>query len=295
MMLCIARARNSMVRVARRHSSNIALLGVCEDRNGSYCAGPAKAPDAIRLALKCDASNSWSEMGIEVAPYLQDYGNVFPESSTLSSIFDATHPVLESIHGDKRIPFIFGGDHSITSAVTRSISSLRDEKFFIIHFDAHPDAYENFENNPHSHASPFCRILEAGNICSGLLSIGIRTMNAVQQNTINKYGVNILQARDHPVDINKMKEYYASVIPPQASIYVSIDIDVLDPAFAPGVSHREPGGLSTRQLINAIQAIPGSIIGADLMEYNPDRDVDGMTATVAAKIVKEMTGRMLMR
>ena len=71
-----------------------------------------------------------------------------------------------------------------------------------------------------------------------------------------------------------------------------MDIDALDPAFAPGVSHREPGGLSTRQVIDWIQAINQPIVGADVVEYNPRCDLAGMTATVAAKLVREIAGMM---
>ncbi len=76
-------------------------------------------------------------------------------------------------------------------------------------------------------------------------------------------------------------------------IYVSFDLDVLDPAFAPGVSHWEPGGLSTREAIRYIHALPELIVGADLVEFNPVRDLSGLTATVAAKILKELLGKMI--
>jgi arginase len=75
-------------------------------------------------------------------------------------------------------------------------------------------------------------------------------------------------------------------------IYVSLDVDGIDPAFAPGVSHREPGGLSVRDVLSIIQTLPGPLVGADVVEFNTDRDLDGMTATVCAKIVKELAARM---
>jgi len=76
-------------------------------------------------------------------------------------------------------------------------------------------------------------------------------------------------------------------------VYLSIDLDGLDPAYAPGVSHLEPGGLSTREVLRLVQELGGSLVGADVVEYNPDRDAGGLTAAVAAKIVKEIAGRML--
>ena len=76
-------------------------------------------------------------------------------------------------------------------------------------------------------------------------------------------------------------------------MYITFDMDVLDPGFAPGVSHREPGGISVREAIAHLHAIEGEIVGADLVEYNPVRDIGGMTAIVAAKILKEILGRMV--
>ncbi len=75
---------------------------------------------------------------------------------------------------------------------------------------------------------------------------------------------------------------------PDGPLYISIDMDALDPAFAPGVSHHEPGGLSVRDILAVLDRVPGPLIGADIVEYNPARDVNGMTAVVAAKLVKEI-------
>jgi arginase family enzyme len=79
----------------------------------------------------------------------------------------------------------------------------------------------------------------------------------------------------------------------EAPLYISLDIDVLDPAFAPGISHHEPGGMSTRQLIDIIQQINVSIVGADIVELNPKRDVNNMTAMVAYKLFKELASKMI--
>jgi arginase len=77
------------------------------------------------------------------------------------------------------------------------------------------------------------------------------------------------------------------------AVYVSFDMDVLDPAFAPGVSHREPGGMSVREAITHLHAIEGEIVGAHVVEYNPVQDLGGVTSTAAAKILKEILGKMI--
>jgi arginase family enzyme len=79
----------------------------------------------------------------------------------------------------------------------------------------------------------------------------------------------------------------------QGPVYISFDMDVLDPAFAPGISHREPGGMSVREAITHLHAIKGHVVGADLVEFNPAQDVSNVTAMVAAKLVKELLGIMI--
>jgi arginase len=99
-----------------------------------------------------------------------------------------------------------------------------------------------------------------------------------------KYGVKVLE-------MNKFDPGFISQL--KSPLYLSLDLDVLDPAFAPGVSHHEPGGLSTRQLLEIIQTIPAKTVGADIVEYNPVRDVHNVTAMVAYKLFKEIISIML--
>ena len=148
----------------------------------------------------------------------------------------------------------------------------------ILHFDAHPDLYDDFEGDPLSHASPFARIMERGH-ATRLVQVGIRTLNAHCRQQAERFDVEIVEMRNFAAD---------SVPIPPAPLYVSIDLDALDPAFAPGVSHHEPGGLSVRDILSVIHRIDGPIVGADVVEYNPTRDINGMTAVVAAKFVKEL-------
>jgi arginase family enzyme len=125
--------------------------------------------------------------------------------------------------------------------------------------------------------------MESG-LAKRLVQVGIRAMNGHQREQARRFGVELVEMRGLPA--------YAK-LKAAGPIYVSFDIDVLDPAFAPGVSHREPGGMSVREAITHLHAIEGDIVGADVVEYNPVRDLADMTATVAAKIVKEILGKMI--
>jgi len=114
--------------------------------------------------------------------------------------------------------------------------------------------------------------------------VGIRSMNAHQRAQAERHGVEVIDMRS-----------WAHGVRPSVSgpVYLSIDLDGLDPAFAPGVSHREPGGLSTREVITLIQECGGTLVGADVVEFNPLQDATDCTARVAAKLVKEIAARVL--
>jgi arginase family protein len=178
---------------------------------------------------------------------------------------------------------LLGGDHSITYPVLRGMRRSYPPPT-ILHIDAHPDLYDEFEGDRFSHACPFARILEEG-LASRLVQVGIRTMNAHQRSQADRFGVEVID----------MRTWEAGTRPAvDGDVYLSIDLDGLDPAYAPGVSHREPGGLSVRDVLTLVQGVKGTLVGADVVEYNPRQDVAGTTATVAAKIVKEIAGRMLL-
>jgi arginase family enzyme len=96
------------------------------------------------------------------------------------------------------------------------------------------------------------------------------------------------------VEVHEMKDLDLSLIKRfDNPLYISLDLDGLDPAYAPGVSHHEPGGLSTRQVIDLLNNVEANVVGADIVEYNPDRDFQDMTAHVAAKMLREIVGKML--
>ena len=114
--------------------------------------------------------------------------------------------------------------------------------------------------------------------------MGIRSLTSHQREQIKRYDVDVVEMKDF--DLN----FIANLGSP---LYISVDLDGLDPAYAPGVSHHEPGGLSTRQLLTIIHMIKSKIIGCDIVEYNPTRDINNVTAMVAYKIMKELMAKML--
>jgi len=262
------------------------LLGIPLDVNSSYLRGAAGAPAKIREALRCDASNKWTELGVDLgaAGAFADAGDLGLKDSRESvaeNFAEIEHAVSELLGKGER-PVSLGGDHSVTYPILKAFAQ-RYPELTIVHFDAHPDLYDEFEGSRMSHACPFARIMEE-RLAKRLVQVGIRTMVGHQREQAARFGVEVVEMRELPA-------YDRLEI--RGPVYVSFDIDVLDPAFAPGVSHREPGGMTVREAIAHLHAIKGTIVGADIVEYNPVQDVSGMTATVAAKILKEVLGKMI--
>jgi arginase len=259
------------------------VLGIPFDVQSSYLRGAAGAPPKIREALRCEASNMWTETGVDLGAggEYEDAGDLELGSETQEAFAAIETSVAALLEQGKR-PVSLGGDHSITYPIVKAIAR-KYPSLTIFHFDAHPDLYDEFEGNRLSHACPFARIMEAG-LAKRLVQIGIRTMTGHQREQAKRFGVEVVEMRALPA-YQKLRA--------TGPLYISFDMDVLDPAFAAGISHRDPGGMSVREAIAHVHAIEGGIVGADIVEYNPVQDVGGITATVAAKIVKEILGKMV--
>lgn len=262
----------------------IKLTGIPYDHNSSFLKGPAMAPDRIRQMEKDGSANNFSEQGIEIAAgkNYEDTGDLQFTGIDPSNAFQQIKAHIAAMLSGNHKVLSMGGDHSVSWPILDAFT----EKFtdlHILHLDAHADLYENFDNNTFSHASPFARIMETGKPAS-LTQVGIRTLNNHQRAQAEKYKVNVIEMRDFNFDfIHSLK----------GPLYISLDMDSLDPAFAPGVSHHEPGGLSSREVIKIIQSVNVEVVGADIVEFNPFRDIHNMTAMVGYKIVKELIAKMI--
>jgi arginase len=257
----------------------VALIGIPYDSNSSFLRGPSYAPPRIRLMDKDGSANSFAESGLPIfenETYIDKGDLAFPTTDPMKDFIIIRDTIAKQIKTHKVLSL--GGDHSVTYPIIKALS----EKYpilHILHIDAHSDLYDNFDDNPYSHASPFARIME-NKLCKSLTQVGIRTMSPPQMQQVIRFGVKQIQMKDFSYDFIKDLK---------GPLYISLDLDSLDPAFALGVSHHEPGGLSVREVLNILQKIPTSveIVGADIVEYNPTRDHQNMTAMVAYKCMKE--------
>ncbi|BBO68167.1 arginase [Desulfosarcina alkanivorans] len=260
----------------------VAVVGIPFDEYSSFMRGPAKAPTAIRKTLHNGASNLFAENGVnlEAHPMFHDLGDLILPAG--GAAFAAIETAIGRVAAQRARPLALGGDHAVTFPVVAALSEVHNP-LTILHLDAHPDLYDSYGGSRFSHACPFARIMETGRV-KRLVQVGVRGMNDEQRRQVEKFGVTCIEMKDYrsknPIDL-------------EGPVYISLDLDVLDPAYAPGVSHHEPGGMSTRKVLRLIQSLKNPIVGADIVELNPDRDINGMTAAVAAKFLKEIAGAML--
>ena len=264
-------------------SGQVALLGVPWDAHSSFLRGPALAPRQIRAALHSGAINLCAESGHDLGDDAcwRDLGDlVIPtgDDAVLSTITGAVASVLEQ---GARV-LALGGDHAVSFPLLRAYGAAHPG-LSVLHIDAHPDLYDELDGDRLSHACPFARALEEGRIAR-LVQVGIRTLNPHQREQARRFGVEVVEMRDWRPEMD---------LGLSGPLYLSLDLDALDPAFAPGVSHHEPGGFTTREVLGIIQSLPVPLICADLVEVNPVRDPTGITAALAAKLVKEILAQML--
>ena len=260
----------------------IRLIGAPTDSHSSFLRGAAEAPPLIRAALDSShgnrAAESGAELGADIA--LEDAGDLsLAEAEGDDALIGAA--VADACAGGA-VPIVLGGDHSVTVPVVAALAAVYGP-VDILHFDAHPDLYDDYQGDPRSHASPFARIMEAG-LARRLVQVGIRTLERHCRAQAERFGVEMVEMRGFAPE---------RVPQPEGPLYISVDLDAFDPAFAPGVSHHEPGGLSVRELLAVLDRVRAPIVGADIVEYNPRRDVNGVTAVLAAKLIREVASLCL--
>jgi agmatinase len=262
----------------------VAFVGLPCDSQSSFRRGPAAAPGRIRLAYDGRCYNATTELGTDLEGLVSDVGDWFPGEGW-EETFEEYRARAEGLFMSEQVPFFAGGDHAVTVPLVAALEVL-DEQVHVIQLDAHPDLYPEYGGDRGSHACVGARILEMEHVAS-LTQIGIRTLNAPQLAEVGRHGgrLGVFEARDMPVRMAELGH-----IPKNAPVYVTVDLDAFDPAFAPGVSHPVPGGLSPRQILRLLQDSEWALVGMDAVEVNPSRDEGDRTSILAARLLHEGMG-----
>ena len=280
-----------MVRLYRSNAGtmkdvDIVVIGVPDESNShAKRKGTSRAPDALRIASN---DSEFFERGGRLIP-------TCPMRGTLNrkSIFDAgnipdKHKLRElvtdiALHG--KLPIMIGGDHSLSTEAIQGVSNAIGEKLSLLYFDAHPDFVSSTTDY---YGSVLTDSTQSLNFRKSML-IGTRAAEPEELENAKKVGLRII----NPLEIVEIGvKRVAQMIRARtrgSKVYVSVDLDCLDPAFAPGVSVPSPGGLSSTDLIYLLNKTisTGNIVAIDIVELAPDYDINNTTAMLAARIMSE--------
>ena len=255
-------------------SSKIVMLGMPFDGTVSYRSGSRFAPEMIRLA-------SW---GLETySPYFNkdleevnfhDIGDLdFPLGNTYKSL-DLIEQNVEQIYADGKKVFGVGGEHLVTLPTLKAVAKHFDN-LAVVHFDAHTDFREEYLGEEMSHSAVMYHI---GKIIGfeNIKQIGIRSGMKEEFDLMKKYNTRL----DSPEQLSELKS---------KNVFVTVDLDVLDPSIMSGTGTPEAGGLTFNELMNWFKQLKGlNIIGADVVELAPHYDASGVSTAVATKVIREL-------
>lgn len=259
------------------------LYGIPMDWTASFRAGSRLGPTRIReVSLVHEEYSPYLDRDLSEISYY-DAGDIqLPFGNTEKSLEEIGRFVRRVMEMGK-FPLGIGGEHLVTWPIIKEVYRKYPD-LAIIHIDAHADLRKDYEGEPLSHATPLRKITELVN-GENVYQFGIRSMTKEERIFARSSGIHY-----YPFDVlEPLKQSLPSLV--RRPVYVTIDIDALDPAHAPGTGTPEPGGITTQELLACIHEIAKSdvdVVGADLVEVAPAYDHSDQTSIVAAKLIREM-------
>lgn len=272
-------------------NADVVVFGIPFDGGVSFRAGAKDGPRELReITYSIDPiTEKWESFSdLKVL----DLGDI--EGKDRGKIFKKAEEIAyQAIKANKLLTMI-GGDHSTTIPVLRGIDKALEDPLGIIHLDAHFDLCDEIDGNYLSHGSTEKRALELKNISDirNIFFVGVRSVEAQELPFIRDKKINILKARDiRRQGVGKSLERIREKMKKFPRIYLTIDIDVLDPAYAPGTGTPQFGGLDSRELLDLLYGIfELPIIGFDVVEVAPGLDDSKIAIFAARKIITECWG-----
>lgn len=265
--------------ISNREQAKVVLFGAPMDYTVSFKAGSRFGPQGIRHASQGFEEYSpvldrhlstvkFADIGDLALPF----GNV---KESLNMIYEATKEIVAA----DQIPFMLGGEHLVSYPAVRAVAE-KYQDLVLLHFDAHTDLRDDFFGETLSHATVIKRITEFMS-SKNIYQFGIRSG---EQHEFQYAAEHTNLAQD--LVIEPLKTILSEI--KDRPIYITLDIDVVDPSHAPGTGTQEPGGVSSFEILKAIRLLKEqNIVGMDLVEVSPPNDNSGITAALAAKIVRE--------
>jgi len=263
--------------------SQVVLYGMPMDWTVSFRPGSRFGPARIReVSVGLEEYSAYLDRELEEVKYF-DAGDIPLPFGNAQRSLDMIEEYVDSILEAGKFPFGMGGEHLVSWPVMKAVYKKYPD-LAIIHFDAHTDLREEYEGEPLSHSTPIRKIAEHIGP-KNVYSFGIRSGMKEEFQWAKENGMHISKF--------EVLEPLKEILPTLAGrpVYVTIDIDVLDPAHAPGTGTVDAGGITSKELLASIHAIAGSeinVVGCDLVEVAPIYDPSEQTANTASKLIREM-------
>lgn len=255
------------------------LLGAPHDAGSTFRPGARLGPRAIREMA--ESLSPCTERGEDLSHLAAvDAGDLaLPGVAPLA--YERIEEAVGRIVEGGAVPIVLGGDHAVTVPSFTAVRK-RYPEVSLLYLDAHPDLYPEYDGDPYSHACVVHRILQLKNVSgSRITMVGIRATNPAQREVAEAAGIRTVP----PWELEGFR--YEAAGP----VYLSVDVDVLDPACAPGCGNPVPGGLTSRELLDLLRGLSGvDLVGMDVVEVNPLLDRSGVTALAAVRVVTEVLG-----
>jgi len=271
------------------------LLGVPWDGSVGWRAGASEAPGRLRKISHTSPAISEDGFALDPARHrVRDLGDVGPQvEEGVLRYFDRVQTAAQAVLCAAERPFLFsiGGDHSVLIPLFRGFAAARSGTLGLVLLDAHPDLFDEYDGSRTSHACPIRRALDTGRLApEHLLIVGTRSYNAVELDFMRAHGIRFVPARElERQGVDAVLALARQRLAACSAVYLTIDIDVADPAFAPGTGAPVAGGLTSRQLLELTRGLVESLpVGAaDLVEVAPRLDPTDATLFLALQIVFE--------
>ena len=272
--------------------ADVAVLGIPFDSGVSYRPGTRFGPGHIRAGSKLLRPYN---PALDALPFgsqqVADAGDIGVNPFDIAEAIETIDGAVTGLRADGAQVLTLGGDHTVALPILRSVA--RDHgPVAVLHFDAHLDTWDTYFGAPYTHGTPFRRASEEGLVdLERSMHVGIRGPLYAKQDLEDDavLGFQVVRSDDYEVDgvasvVDRMRRRLGD-----GPVYVSVDIDVLDPAHAPGTGTPEAGGLTSRELLNTLRGLVGlDVVGADVVEVSPAYDHAELTAIAASHVAYEL-------
>ncbi|NMA83039.1 MAG: agmatinase [Epulopiscium sp.] len=259
--------------------SAVVLVGAPFDGTTSYRPGARFAPDQIRIdSYGLETYSPYMKKDLEDFP-IGDMGNIsLPYGNTIKAL-EQIKATITTLLQDNKIPLLLGGEHLVTlPAIEVLINKYPD--LHILHFDAHTDLRDHYLGERLSHATVIRRVHD-------LLGDGRIFQFGIRSGTREEFEWAKTHTYLQPFDLTTLKSVIDKLV--QKPVYLTIDLDILDPSIFSGTGTPEPGGITMNELLNALISLrPLSLVGADIVELSPHYDTSGVSTAVACKVTREV-------